>query len=139
MAKHRFLEGLEPLIYSTPIPIVQLCSLVSVVSEKGKRNHSNLPVQVTHAELSAECLSVDLTAANFVHLVEPHWNPMVEAQVVDRVHRIGQERDVITIRYITKNSIETVCRPTELPESNSPLCPFEAHESFLVRAMDPEG
>jgi hypothetical protein len=74
--------------------------------------------------------SVDLTAANFVHLLEPHWNPMVEAQAVNRVHRIGQERDVVAIRYVTKNSIETVCRLTLLSGSNSPFRPPEAEKFF---------
>ncbi|KAF7508204.1 hypothetical protein GJ744_009501 [Endocarpon pusillum] len=50
---------------------------------------------------------VDLTAANHVHLLEPQWNPMTEAQAVDRVHRIGQTREVLTTRYITRDSIET--------------------------------
>jgi len=49
-----------------------------------------------------------MTAANHVHLVEPHWNPMAEAQAVDRVHRIGQTRDVVVTRYIMRNSIEQV-------------------------------
>lgn len=58
---------------------------------------------------------VNLTAANYVHLLEPHWNPMIEAQAVDRVHRIGQSREVLTTRYITRDSIETVSRlePTQ--------------------------
>ena len=51
---------------------------------------------------------VDFTVANHVHLIEPHWNPMVEAQAVDRVHRIGQEREVVITRYIMRNSVETV-------------------------------
>ncbi|PMD44747.1 hypothetical protein L207DRAFT_483787 [Hyaloscypha variabilis F] len=50
---------------------------------------------------------IDLTIANHVHLVEPHWNPMVEAQAVDRVHRIGQRREVTVTRYIVNNTIET--------------------------------
>ncbi|KAF4443330.1 SNF2 family domain-containing [Fusarium acutatum] len=49
---------------------------------------------------------VDLAAANFVHLVEPHWNPMLEEQALDRVHRMGQTRDVVATRYITNDSIE---------------------------------
>lgn len=53
-------------------------------------------------------LSVDLTIASSVHLVEPQWNPMVEAQAVDRVHRIGQFRNVTITRYIVKESIENV-------------------------------
>ncbi|KAI9695044.1 MAG: hypothetical protein M1822_000661 [Bathelium mastoideum] len=50
---------------------------------------------------------IDLTAASYVHLIEPHWNPMVEAQTVDRVHRIGQTRNVFVTRYIMRDSIET--------------------------------
>ncbi|RYP91270.1 hypothetical protein DL770_002588 [Monosporascus sp. CRB-9-2] len=50
---------------------------------------------------------VNLTAATHVHLIEPHWNPMVEAQAVDRVHRIGQTRQVTVTRYIVSGSIET--------------------------------
>lgn len=53
---------------------------------------------------------VNLTAANFVHILEPQWNPMVEAQAVDRVHRIGQERDVVITRYLIKDSVEFYVR-----------------------------
>ncbi|KAL7763758.1 hypothetical protein ACKLNR_007116 [Fusarium oxysporum f. sp. zingiberi] len=53
---------------------------------------------------------VDLTAANFVHLVEPHWNPMLEEQALDRVHRMGQTRDVVATRYITNDSIEMLVK-----------------------------
>src|SRR5271154_2772789 len=52
------------------------------------------------AHFSVLSLRVDLAVANYVHLVEPHWNPMLEEQALDRVHRIGQTRDVMTIRYI---------------------------------------
>ena len=62
-------------------------------------------VFVTNGGLSSR---VDLTIANHVHLVEPHWNPMAEAQAVDRVHRIGQAREVMVTRYIVNNTIETV-------------------------------
>ena len=78
-------------------------------------------------------LRVDLAAANYVHLVEPHWNPMLEEQALDRVHRIGQTRDVMTIRYIVNDSIETV-RPffPELLDFNSTcLAVSEAHARVI--------
>ncbi|KAI0434478.1 hypothetical protein F5Y09DRAFT_356747 [Xylaria sp. FL1042] len=50
---------------------------------------------------------VDFTAAQYVHILEPHWNPMAEAQAVDRVHRIGQTLPVTITRYIVPRSIET--------------------------------
>ncbi|UPL01101.1 hypothetical protein LCI18_012035 [Fusarium solani-melongenae] len=49
---------------------------------------------------------IDLTSANHVHLMEPHWNPMTEEQAMARVHRIGQLRPVIATKYITPRSIE---------------------------------
>jgi hypothetical protein len=55
-----------------------------------------------------ENFSVDLTKASSLHLVEPQWNPMTEAQALDRVHRIGQCRSVTITRYIVKDSIEEV-------------------------------
>ncbi|CAG9996118.1 unnamed protein product, partial [Clonostachys byssicola] len=66
---------------------------------------------------------IDLTAANIVHLLEPSWNPMTEAQAVDRIHRIGQQREVMIKKYITRDSIETV-RPALSVEALhlTPIC-----------------
>jgi len=61
--------------------------------------------------------SINLTCASYVHIMEPQWNPMAEAQAVDRVHRIGQDRDVVITRYLIKDSIEFV---------NAPLFPHPA-------------
>ncbi|KAI9727862.1 MAG: hypothetical protein M1834_007908 [Cirrosporium novae-zelandiae] len=51
-------------------------------------------------------LSLTLTAASRVYIMEPQWNPMLEEQALDRVHRIGQTRMTTTVRYIIKDSIE---------------------------------
>ncbi|CAK7213479.1 hypothetical protein SBRCBS47491_001814 [Sporothrix bragantina] len=51
---------------------------------------------------------IKLTAANSVHIVEPHWNPMAEEQAIGRIYRIGQKRDVEVVRYIVRDSIEDV-------------------------------
>jgi SWI/SNF-related matrix-associated actin-dependent regulator of chromatin subfamily A3 len=40
--------------------------------------------------------------------MEPHWNPMVEEQALARIHRIGQTKEVMTIRYVMKDSLEEV-------------------------------
>lgn len=52
--------------------------------------------------------SLNLTVASQVHIVEPHWNPMMEKQAAARVHRLGQTREVTVNRYIVKNSVEEV-------------------------------
>jgi len=52
--------------------------------------------------------SLNLTVATHVHLVEPQWNPMVEAQAAARVDRLDQDKDVVILRYVVKESIEKV-------------------------------
>jgi SNF2 family DNA or RNA helicase len=49
----------------------------------------------------------DLVAANKVFMVDPWWNPAVEEQAIERVHRIGQKREVEVYRFIVENSIES--------------------------------
>jgi superfamily II DNA or RNA helicase len=48
---------------------------------------------------------LNLTAADYVYLLDPWWNPAVEAQAIDRAHRIGQTRTVIATRLVTKGRI----------------------------------
>ena len=52
---------------------------------------------------------LNLTAATRVHLLEPQWNPAVEAQAIGRAVRLGQSRPVTIIRYIMRDTIEKVC------------------------------
>ena len=56
--------------------------------------------------LKAGGLGLNLTAANYVILMDPWWNPSIEEQATDRAHRIGQERNVTVIRLISANTIE---------------------------------
>ncbi|KAI0402242.1 hypothetical protein F4802DRAFT_577066 [Xylaria palmicola] len=62
------------------------------------------------ATIGAVSEGIDLSVASETHIVEPHWNPMAEAQAVDRVHRIGQTRDVNITRYYAKESVEEYVR-----------------------------
>ena len=56
--------------------------------------------------LKAGGLGLNLTAAEYVFLLDPWWNPAVEAQAVDRAHRIGQDKPVMAYRIITKDTVE---------------------------------
>ncbi|KAI9644158.1 hypothetical protein NHQ30_007511 [Ciborinia camelliae] len=49
---------------------------------------------------------LNLTIANYVYILEPQWNPMVESQAIARVQRIGQNRDVKIFRYIVEDTVE---------------------------------
>lgn len=56
--------------------------------------------------LKAGGLGLNLTAAEYVFLLDPWWNPAVEAQAVDRAHRIGQTRQVFAYRLIARDTVE---------------------------------
>lgn len=56
--------------------------------------------------LKAGGLGLNLTAADYVYLLDPWWNPAVEAQAIDRTHRIGQTRSVFAYRVIAKDTVE---------------------------------
>ncbi len=56
--------------------------------------------------LKAGGLGLNLTAAEYVFLLDPWWNPAIEAQAIDRAHRIGQQNTVMTYRFIARNTVE---------------------------------
>jgi hypothetical protein len=56
--------------------------------------------------MKAGGLGLNLTAAEYVFILDPWWNPAVEAQAVDRAHRIGQMRPIFTYRLIARDTVE---------------------------------
>jgi SNF2 family DNA or RNA helicase len=56
--------------------------------------------------LKAGGLGLNLTAAEYVFLLDPWWNPAVEAQAIDRAHRVGQTRRVFAYRLICRGTVE---------------------------------
>ncbi|OBZ79354.1 putative SWI/SNF-related matrix-associated actin-dependent regulator of chromatin subfamily A member 3-like 2 [Grifola frondosa] len=62
--------------------------------------------EVLLVSLKAGGVGLNLTAAQRVYLMDPYWNPAVENQAVDRIHRLGQTRPVTTVKLIIENSIE---------------------------------
>jgi SNF2 family DNA or RNA helicase len=56
--------------------------------------------------LKAGGLGLNLTAADYVFILDPWWNPAVEAQAIDRTHRIGQSRHVFAYRLIVRDTVE---------------------------------
>lgn len=49
---------------------------------------------------------LNLTAADYVFILDPWWNPFIEQQAIARAHRIGQDKQVIALKFITRGSIE---------------------------------
>jgi SNF2 family DNA or RNA helicase len=71
------------------------------------------------ASLRAGGTGVTLHSAEYVFLLDPWWNPAVEAQAADRVHRIGQRNTTFVYRMIAENTVES--RVEALKEAKSEL------------------
>ncbi len=67
---------------------------------------TNNNIRVFLISLKAGGTGLNLTAADYVYIVDPWWNPAVENQAIDRVYRIGQDKNVMAYRIIAKNTIE---------------------------------
>jgi len=67
---------------------------------------TNPEIRVFLISLKAGNTGLNLTAADYVYLLDPWWNPAVESQAIDRTHRIGQDKHVIAYRMIAKDTIE---------------------------------
>jgi superfamily II DNA or RNA helicase len=76
------------------------------------------PRRIEHFQTSKDCplflislkaggTGLNLTAADYVFILDPWWNPAVEAQAIDRTHRIGQDKKVIAYRLIARDTVES--------------------------------
>jgi SNF2 family DNA or RNA helicase len=70
------------------------------------RFQQNSSVRVFLLSLKAGGVGLNLTAASYVYLVDPWWNPAVEDQAIDRAYRIGQHQNVQAIRLICPGTVE---------------------------------
>jgi SNF2-related domain/Helicase conserved C-terminal domain len=83
--------------------------------------------------LRAGGFGLNLTAASYVVLYDPWWNPAVENQAIDRTHRIGQTSKVIAYRLLVKNSIEEKIR--HLQKQKSALVSDILGEESFTRSL----
>ena len=87
--------------------------------------------------LKAGGLGLNLTAADYVFLLDPWWNPAVEAQAIDRAHRIGQAKPVFAYRLITKGTVEE--RVLELQKTKRDLADaILGEDNSLIRDLQRE-
>jgi superfamily II DNA or RNA helicase len=83
--------------------------------------------------LKAGGTGLNLTAASYVVLFDPWWNPAVEAQAIDRVHRIGQDKTVVAYRLVASGTIED--KIWELQQRKAALVQDVLGESGFGRAL----
>jgi len=75
-------------------------------AERVERFQNDADCKLFLVSLKAGGVGLNLTAADYVYLLDPWWNPAVEAQAIDRSHRIGQSKSVFAYRLIARNTVE---------------------------------
>jgi superfamily II DNA or RNA helicase len=100
------LDHVEPGLRERGIPWLRLDGSTRDRGGVVDRFQSESGEPVMLLSLRAGGTGLNLTAADHVFLLDPWWNPAVEAQAADRAHRIGQERPVVVHRLIARNTVE---------------------------------
>jgi SNF2 family DNA or RNA helicase len=103
-----YLKNIAELLKESKI---QYCYLDGSMDEKERAHQidvfQNTPeIKIFLLSLRAGNSGLNLTAADYVFLADPWWNPFTMKQAEDRAHRIGQNKTVMSYKFITKNTIE---------------------------------
>jgi DNA repair protein RAD5 len=103
-----FLSLIEPALTATRIPFLRFDGSMSQKSRAAVLTDfiSRKKGVVLLLSLRAGGVGLNLTAAKRVFMMDPWWSFAVEAQAIDRVHRMGQENEVKVVRFIVEGSIE---------------------------------
>ena len=142
-------EGHKVLVFSQFVSLLKL--LQPTLTQHGMRQHFLSGQTVKREQVVADfqndpdpCVflvslkaggtGLNLTAASYVVLFDPWWNPAVEAQAIDRSHRIGQDRTVIAYRLLARGTIEE--KIWELQQRKAALSRELLGEDGFARALD---
>jgi superfamily II DNA or RNA helicase len=101
-----FLAILRQRLDEQHIPYAYLDGRTRDRAERVARFQTDPACNLFLISLKAGGLGLNLTAAGYVYLLDPWWNPAVEAQAIDRAHRIGQTRQVFAYRIVAKDTVE---------------------------------
>lgn len=100
------LEELEEYLKEYGIPYVCLYGMTSDRESPVAAFQEDTTVKVFLLSIKAGGVGLNLTAADYVLLLDDWWNPAVEVQAFSRAHRIGQKRNVEVIRLVCKDTVE---------------------------------
>ncbi len=94
-----------------------------------KRFQEDKSVQAFFMTVKAGGVGLNLTAADYVFILDPWWNPAAEDQAIARAHRIGQERPVTALRFLAKDTIEEKIRELQERKKKLGAALFEDEEA----------
>jgi SNF2 family DNA or RNA helicase len=102
----KHLEIVEKYIKNEKVNYTMLTGESIKREEIVKAFQNNPDCKVFLISLKAGGVGLNLTAADYVFILDPWWNPASESQAMSRAHRIGQKKNVFVYRFISENSIE---------------------------------
>ncbi len=144
-------EGHQVLVFSQ---FVEMLEIIRTRLDEAKIGHLMLTGQTENRDelvaqfqsdrsktvfllsLKAAGFGLNLTAASYVILYDPWWNPAVEAQAIDRTHRIGQVSPVNAYRLIAEGTVEEKIRG--LQKEKATLAGAIVQEESLAKVLDLE-
>jgi len=141
-------EGHRVLVFSQFVTLLELVSaelktraIAHLMLTGQTENRQELVDRFQSAEgepvfllsLKAAGSGLNLTAASYVVLFDPWWNPAVEAQAIDRTHRIGQTEQVIAYRLLARDTIEEKIR--QLQQAKAELARSIVQEESLATVL----
>ena len=102
------LDLIEPFLHESHLPFTRYDgSMRNDARELSLSQLRNDPsIRILLCSLKCGSLGLNLTAASRVVILEPFWNPFVEEQAIDRVHRLNQTQDVVVYKMTIKGSVE---------------------------------
>ncbi|KAJ7058053.1 SNF2 family N-terminal domain-containing protein [Mycena amicta] len=120
----QFVNFLDLIAYRLQRAGFKVCRLEGTMSPQArdatiKHFMENVEVTVFLVSLKAGGVALNLTEASRVYLMDSWWNPAVEFQAMDRIHRLGQHRPVKAIKLVVEDSIES--RIIQLQEKKSAM------------------
>ncbi|GAV73777.1 SNF2_N domain-containing protein/Helicase_C domain-containing protein/zf-C3HC4_2 domain-containing protein [Cephalotus follicularis] len=103
-----FLDLINYSLHKSGINCVQLVGSMSISARDAaiKRFTEDPECKIFLMSLKAGGVALNLTVASHVFLMDPWWNPAVERQAQDRIHRIGQYKPIRIVRFVIENTIE---------------------------------
>jgi SNF2 family DNA or RNA helicase len=142
-------EGMQVLVFSQFVELLKLIQsrLVAVGinhliltgqtenrAELVEKFQTDRSQTVFLLSLKAAGFGLNLTAASYVILCDPWWNPAVEAQAIDRTHRIGQTQPVVAYRLVAADTVEQKIRLMQ--RDKSALAAAVVQEDSLASILD---
>jgi hypothetical protein len=132
-----FLAILRARLDAAKIPYQYLDGDVEDRAERVARFQEDPEQSLFLISLKAGGVGLNLTAADYVFILDPWWNPAVEAQAVDRAHRIGQNKRVFVYRLLCRDTVEE--KVATLQEAKRGLAESIINASgSLLRELDRE-